>query len=111
MSRNQILVQEGIMKKIRRKKKKKQKSIWLEGVSETGRNLVGKGQTGNFDIPATVHMKLISLKKPRLTFFFLSLFPLVSTSENLMKVPFVSQMSLCCDKLQNNCKVVRMYRT
>lgn len=56
------------MKKIRKKKKNPE----LEGVSETGRNLVGKGQTGNLGIPAAVHMKLISLKKPRLTFFFSS---------------------------------------
>lgn len=51
-------------------KNKKKKNPELEGVSETGRNLVGKGQTGNLGIPAAVHMKLISLKKPRLTFFF-----------------------------------------
>lgn len=86
------------MKKIRKKKKNPE----LEGVSETGRNLVGKGQTGNLGIPAAVHMKLISLKKPRLAFFFLPLFPLVSTSERPMKVPFVSQTLFCCDELRNN---------
>lgn len=60
----------GNYEKNKKKKKKKQKSVWLEGVSETKRNLVGKGQSENLDIPAAVHMKLISLKKPRLTFFF-----------------------------------------
>lgn len=67
--------------KKKKRKKKQQKNVWLEGVSETGRNLVGKGQSENLDIPAAVHMKLISLKKPRLTFFSSPLSPCLHLGE------------------------------
>lgn len=48
-------------------------------------------------------MKLISLKNLKTPIFL----PLVSTSETLMKVPFVFQTSLCCVKLWNNWYVVK----
>ncbi len=62
------------------------------------RNLVGKRQTQNLGIPVAIHMKPISLKSQKTPIFLF----LVSTSERLMKVPFVSQMSVCCVKLWNN---------
>lgn len=51
------------------KARKKTTMFGWRGFSEKEGNLVGKGQSENLDIPPPVHMKLISLKKPRHAFF------------------------------------------
>lgn len=58
----------------------------------------GKRADENLGIPVAIHMKLISLKSQETPIFP----PLVSTSERLMKVPFVPCMSVCSVKLWNN---------
>lgn len=88
---------EGMMTKLKKKKGRRKKK-------KQRRKSGGKKADKNLGIPVAVHMKPISLKSQKTPIFL----PLVSTSERPMKVPFVSQTSVCCAKLWNNWYVVRM---